>query len=326
MISYTKILQQIIAAIKKNTTFFIAGHQKPDGDTVGSAVALQSLLQRLGKKAYIYTSEPLPGYLTFLPGSKKIHPQKKVARRFDCAIILECVNFERMGDIIAPEQADFVINIDHHAHFNYFGNINFVNPKASSSAEQIFYLFKALKMPLTKYEADALYVGLVTDTGKFQQANTTPAALTMAAALLEAGVVPTKMFDKLYATQSLSSLKLLGCALESLKLSAAGKIASLTITRSVYARTGSDVSETEGIINYAMMIPGVCVGILFRETETPGVVKASFRSRGIVDVNKVSNHFGGGGHKNAAGCSIRGTIASAEKQVLAVVEDMLPNR
>jgi len=323
MISEKRALSGIISAIKNNTTFFIAGHLKPDGDTVGSALAIQSLLRRLNKKAYIYCGEPIPDYLTFLPGARKITLTDKVNRRFDCAIILECVDFNRMGNLIAPEQAGIIINIDHHSNFNYFGHVNYINPRASSSAEQVFNIFTALKMPLTRKEADALYVGLVTDTGRFQQANTTPRSLAMAAKLLEAGVVPVQMYDRLYATKSLSSLNLLGRALETLKVSHDGRIASMAITRSMFRTTRSDATETEGIINYAMMIPGVCVGILFRESEPGGAVKVSFRSRAGVDVNKVSNNFGGGGHKNAAGCSLHGTIVSAEKRVLRYVKGVL---
>lgn len=319
------ILQQIIKALKNNDTFFIAGHLKPDGDVVGSALALRSLLKRLGKKAFVYSGEPVPDYLMFLPGINNISITAKATREFDCAVILECADFGRMGNIIAPEQARFVINIDHHSSFNYFGNINYIDPRASSSAEQVYRLFKALKMPLTRYEADALYVGLVTDTGKFQQTNTTPSSLEMAADLVSKGVVPETMYNALYATKTLSSLNLLGCVLQTLTVTASGKIAYLSITREMYRETKSNVTETEGIINNAMMIPGVCVGILFRETETPGNVKVSFRSREGVDVNKISNHFGGGGHRNAAGCSLSGSIRSAEKRIMAYVNNVLKN-
>ncbi|MHB9154071.1 MAG: DHH family phosphoesterase [Endomicrobiales bacterium] len=311
-----KILSKIAEAIKKNNTFFIAGHIKPDGDTIGSALALASLLRRLGKKPKVYTRETVPQYLCFLRDTKSIILTDRAEGEFDCAIILECSDLDRMGNLISLEQAATVVNIDHHAIFSTYGDINYVEPHASSSAEQVYYLFKHMKMPMTCPEAEALYVGLVTDTGKFQQANTTPEAMRMAADLLEAGIEPQKIYDKLYATMPLSSLNLLGAALSTLKLSSGGRVAYMEITHKMYRDTGSDVTETEGVINYSMMIPGVVVGILFRETEHAGLVKASFRSRGGIDVNKIAGHFGGGGHKNAAGCSFSGGLKSAEKLLL----------
>lgn len=313
---HAETLSRIKETLQKCKTFFIAGHIKPDGDTVGSALALESMLKRMGKKAEIYSRETVPEYFNFLEGARKIKVTDKVKKEFDCAIILECVNTERMGDIISLDQAAFVINIDHHAHFNNFGHINFVEPAASSSAEQVFNIFRYLEMPLTQHEAEALYAGLVTDTGKFQQNNTTEAAFEMAAALVKAGVQPSRIYEKIYACKTLSSLRLLGYSLNTLKVTPSGLVAYMEIKQSMYRRAKSDITETEEIVNYAMMIPGVIVGMLIRETETPGLVKISFRSRNSFDVNKTAQHFGGGGHKNAAGCSIKGTLKQAEQSVL----------
>lgn len=310
------VLSQIKEAIGRSRTFFIAGHIKPDGDTIGTALALSSLLKRLGKKPEVYSREPIPSYFSFLNGIKQIKVTEKTCREFDCAIILECANTERMGDIISLEQATFVINIDHHAHFNNFGHINYVDPSASSSAQQVFNLFNFLGKGITKDEAEALYVGLVTDTGKFQQTNTSEEAFRMAAELVKAGVRPPLIYEKIYASMTYSSLKLLGMALNTLDLSPGGQIASIEIKESMYQKTHSNVTETENIINHTMMIPGVSVGVLLRETETPGIIKISLRSRSGYDVNKVAQHFGGGGHRNAAGCSVKGTLKSVKKQAL----------
>jgi bifunctional oligoribonuclease and PAP phosphatase NrnA len=313
---HAESLSRIKEIIQKSKTFFIAGHIKPDGDTIGTALALESLLKRMGKKAEIFSREPVPEYFNFLDGARKIKVTDKVKREFDCAIILECVNTERMGDIISLDQAAYVINIDHHAHFNNFGNVNYVEPAASSSAEQVFNLFRYLDLGITAHEAEALYVGLVTDTGKFQQNNTTAPSFEMAQALVEAGVHPSKIYEKIYACKTQSSLKLLGFSLNTLKVTPSGLVSYMEIKQSMYHRAKSDITETEEIVNYAMMIPGVIVGMLIRETETPGLVKISFRSRSSFDVNKTAQHFGGGGHKNAAGCSIKGTLKQAEQAVL----------
>jgi phosphoesterase RecJ-like protein len=316
MIKHSDELAQIKDVIQRSRTFFIAGHIKPDGDTIGSALALSSLLKRLGKKPEIYSRETVPEYFSFLDGAKKIQVTDKVCKEYDCAIILECVNTERMGDIISLDQASFIINIDHHIHFNNFGTVNYVDPAASSSAELVYNIFKYFDMGITEHEAEALYIGLVTDTGKFQQTNARPPAFEMAAELVKAGVLPSKIYEKIYACKTRSSLKLLGLALNTLKVTPSGLVSYMEIKQAMYRRSRSNVTETEEIINYAMMIPGVTVGMLFRETETPGLVKISFRSRSVFDVNKTAQHFGGGGHKNAAGCSIKGTLKQAEAAVL----------
>jgi phosphoesterase RecJ-like protein len=318
-----KIISQILQSFDKCKTFFIAGHIKPDGDTVGTGLALASMLGRMGKKAYVYSLEPVPEYLQFLKGAKGIKIAPKARGEFDCAVILECIDLDRMGNIITPEQAGVLINIDHHSSFSNYGHINYIDSAASSSAELLFNIFKQSGMPILKHEADDLYTALVTDTGKFQQANSTPKAFRMAADLLEAGVIPTEIYGRLYATQSLPSLNLMGEALSGLKTACSGKIAHFSVTRRMYKATKSGASDTEGIINYSMMIPGTVVGIFFRETETPGLIKISMRSRDHFDVNRIAKHFGGGGHKNASGCSIKGSLESVEKSFLTYVSKLL---
>jgi phosphoesterase RecJ-like protein len=321
MVFNKKILEQIKQEIKRNRTFFIAGHLKPDGDTVGTSLALASLLTRMGKRASVYSKDTIPDNLRFAPGCSKIKIRPKAKGRFDCAIILECSDFARMGNLIGFNQTDNVINIDHHAHFNHFGKINLINPKASSSAEQVYNLFKYLRKVPTKSEAECLYIGLITDTGKFQQANTTTSALEMAAELVGLGVKPTYMNDKLYASKTFSSLSLLGLALNRMKVDDCKKIAYLQITRDMYKSAHSSVLETDEIINYTMMVSGVLVGVLFREEESPNTVKISFRSRDAFDVNKVAKNFGGGGHKNASGCTFIGNITDAKRIVLAYLRE-----
>lgn len=309
-------LSKIVKIIKKNKYFFIAGHLKPDGDTVGSALALASLLRRLGKIPFIYTKDAIPDNLLFLPRISKIKKTDIVLRDFDCAIILECSNFERMGSLISPKQARTIINIDHHTSFTAFGDINYCDPIASSSSEQIFALFESFGLKITKDEAVCLYTGLVTDTGKFQHANTTPSALRMAATLIEAGVKPELLFDKIFAFKPIKALRLLGSALTTLSLDSDCRIAYMTITNDMYHKSGATPMDTEEIINYSIMVPGVLIGLMFRENYVPGAVKVSFRSRGNIDVSAIAQYFGGGGHKNAAGCSIDGSLRDAKTKVL----------
>lgn len=316
----TSELSLIAAEIRRSKTFFIAGHVKPDGDTIGSALALASVLKRLGKKPRVYSREQVPDYLLFLPGARSIPVREKVRGKFDCAVILECSGLERMGDLITAGQAKSVVNIDHHAHFRRFGDINYIRPDASSTAEMLFGLFSAMKIKLTRHEAECLYTGLVTDTGKFQQANTTPAALRVSAELLETGVAPERIYECIYAQGTLSAKLLLGAALETLRCEPGGKVSTMDISLDMYRRTGSSAIETEGIINHTMMVTGVQIGILFREENSGGQVKVSFRSRNKHDVNLVARHFGGGGHRGAAGCTLKGTLPEARKRVLDYIK------
>lgn len=319
-----KILSDIADELIKHNSFFIAGHIKPDGDTIGSSIALASLLKRMGKQACLYSKEQIPDYLRFLPGTKNIKITDKVHKKFDCAIILECTNLERMGSIIDYGQASSFINIDHHATSTNFGRINYIDPSASSSAEQVFFLFSHMGVKLSLAEAQGLYVGLVTDTGKFQHSNTTPRAMRMAASLIEAGVKPYKIYDNLFATKTPASLMLLGLSLSTLHIADSGRTAYLEITRSMYKKAGAGVMDSEDIINHTMMMPNVLVGMLFREIEEErNVIKVSFRSRNGYDVNKLARFFGGGGHKSAAGCTINGTLKSVENHILKHVANTL---
>jgi phosphoesterase RecJ-like protein len=319
MTDHDKELSLIIGAIKISRSFFIAGHIKPDGDTIGASIALASLLSRLDKNAEVYSKDEVPYYLKFLKGSSMIKSGEKPHKTFDSAIILECSSLERMGYLIRADQAKMLINIDHHRVFEVFGDINYIDPGASSTSEQVYRLFKKMNMKFTESEAEAIYTGAVSDTGRFQYSNTTPFCLSMAADLVSCGVRPEKIFSNLYEKNKLSSLKLLGEALSTLKVSASGKIAYIEIPNSMFKKSGADYSETENIINYAVSVEGVKVALLFRESEQKGVIKVSLRSRGTIDVSKVAKHFDGGGHRNAAGLTISGTIQSAEKKLLTYV-------
>jgi len=323
MKSHDKELSQIISAIKKARKFFIAGHVKPDGDTIGSSIALSSLLARLDKNAEVYSKDEIPYFLKFLKGSAKISSGKRPQGNYDCAIILECSSLERAGFLINRGQAKIFINIDHHRISDTFADINYIDPAASSSAEQVYRLFKKMNMRFTLEEAEALYTGAVSDTGRFQYSNTTPFCLSMAAELVSAGVRPEKIFTNLYERNKFSSLRLLGEALKTLKVLPSGKTAWMELSNSAFKKAKADHSETENIINYAISIEGVKVALLFSEGEKKGSIKVSMRSRGNIDVSKVAKSFEGGGHRNAAGFDFCGTLKKAEKNVLSNLEKNL---
>ncbi len=313
--SKQKILNAISTIIKSNKTFFIAGHTKPDGDALGSGLALASLLKRMGKKVTHCSIDPIPSDMAFIPQINKIKITNKVKGFFDCAIILESINFERMGNIISPDQAKKIINIDHHLAHNNFGDVNYVVPTSSSVSELVYDIFKNLKMLPTKQEAENLYIGLVTDTGRFQQLNTNANSHVVAAELLKCGVQSNKLCKKLFSTLELSKIKLYGLALSNIKTAFNNKFVYIKITKEMFDKTGSSYTDTDGIINYCIAVPTAVVGCILKQ-EYPDSVKVSFRSIEKFNILDIVKEFDGGGHKNAAGCTIRADMNTAEKLIL----------
>jgi len=305
-----KKISEISKIIKQSKTFFIAGHVKPDGDSIGSALALKSVLTGIGKKAGVYCSDNIPLYLKFLKDVNKIKKSVKNNEIFDCAIILESVNFSRMGDIITPQQAKKIINIDHHVMFSNFGAVNYIVPDSSSTAELVLNIFEHMKIKLTKDEAECLYTGVVTDTGRFQQLNTTANSHIAAAKLIEYGASPAYVRKQVYENNSLASVKLLGSALSSMQTACNGKMAYMILTRDMFKKIGAKEDETESIINFTMSVEGVKVGCIFKEVDK-NTTKISFRSVKNFDVLEIVRKFGGGGHKNAAGCTINSNIKTS---------------
>jgi phosphoesterase RecJ-like protein len=315
-----KKLEEIIVT---GRSFFLAGHLNPDGDTLGSMLAISSVLKRLGKKVYLYSSDPVPDNLGFLPHVKGVKtgrlPPKK---RFDAAILLECSTPKRGGDLSAVlRHAGKVVNIDHHKTSEFYGDVNIVEPHSSSTAEIVYRLFYSMNAHITKTEAACLYVGIVTDTGRFHFPATSPRTLEIASRLLETGFKFSRINDYLYATKSFLALKLLGRALGSLELLSGGRLAVLTLRKTDFTELGASPEHTENIINFGMMVPGVKAAALFREEESR--LGVTFRSRGHVDVSLLAKAFGGGGHKNAAGCKMSVGMAEGRKRVLSGIRRIL---
>jgi phosphoesterase RecJ-like protein len=314
-------ISKILKIIKQSKTFFIAGHIKPDGDSIGSALAFASVLNRTGKKACVYSADELPKFVKFLKGANKIKKVAKKTDKFDCAIILESVNFSRVGDIITPSQTKKIINIDHHLTYTDFGNVNYTVPSSSSTAELVLNIFEYMKIKLLKHEAECLYAGIITDTGRFQQVNTTPNSHISSAKLMEYGVDVNKVYKEIYENGSINALKLQGLALYSIKTILNNKVSYILLTKSIFKKTGTSEEDSEGVVNYTLRIAGVIVGCVFKEIDEK-ITKVSFRSIRSFDLLKIVHEFGGGGHKNAAGCTINAGI----KETVKIVTDVLKKK
>jgi len=314
-----KKLEEIILTGK---SFFLAGHLNPDGDTLGCMLAFSSVLRRLGKKVYLFSNDPVPDNLSFLSHAASIKTGLPPKKRFDAAILLECSTPKRGGDLSAVlKRAGKVINIDHHKTSELYGDVNIVEPHSSSTAEIVYRLFYSMKVHITKTEAASLYVGIVTDTGRFHFPATSPRTLEVASRLLETGFKFSRINDLLYSTKSYMALKVLGRGLESLELLSGGRLAVLSLKKSDFSDFGASPEHTENVINYGMMVPGVKVAVLFREEADR--LSVTFRSKGHVDVSSLAKTFGGGGHKNAAGCKMTAGMEEGRKKVLACVQQAL---
>jgi bifunctional oligoribonuclease and PAP phosphatase NrnA len=310
-------IQAVKTGIEKNKRFLVSSHVNPEGDSIGSQLAMASLLRRLGKDVVIVNESPVPHLLDFMPGSDKILKEKPSGWDFEAVVILDCPDLSRTGKVSEYITRDkTVINIDHHISNVNFGKYNWVEPGVSSAGEMVFELFKAFKMEIRYEEAMVIYAAIMTDTGSFRYSNTSSRTHVIVSELMEAGVKPYDMHSMIYEMSSLEDTKLLGEALRALKVSDDGKIAWLWVTKDMLKSTRASLEGTEGIIDFARSLRGVEVAIFFRETGTENRIKVSFRSKGKADVNKLASFFGGGGHVTASGCNVFGTMEDVEKKVL----------
>jgi len=321
-------MESAIEAIKKHKRFLVTAHVNLEGDSLGSQLAMKELLEALGKHVIIVDNDPVPAHYKFLPKADEVSNELDKRLPFDVAIVLDCPTLKRTGDVRKLfTKNKLVVNIDHHISNERFGDINWVCPNASSAGELVYRLFKAMGVPLTKEVALYLYIAILTDTGSFNYDNTSSITHEIAGELLGYGLEPALVSERVYEQRSVADLKLLGLVLSTLNVSKDGKVAYLVMTRDMLAKTGIDVSRSEGFINYARSIEGVKIAMMFRDDpKEKSKVHISFRSKGDIDVNGLAACFGGGGHVKASGCTVKGTIKNAEKKVLAKVNEVLYGR
>jgi phosphoesterase RecJ-like protein len=295
---------EVLIALRQGERFVLVTHENPDGDALGSLVAMQGVMRALGKDSVMFIARdefPLPYEYAFFQFDGLVSDvPADVAER--TIVFLDCGNFDRnaieVGD--AP-----ILNLDHHHDNTQFGTVNHVVPEASCTAEIVWDLLRALHVPITEQIAEALYVGLVTDTGRFMYENTGPAAHVMAADLIEAGVDVHEIYRRLYEGVPEPKLALLTRALSRAQRFDGGRLMFARLTREDFAETGAEESYTEGIIDHLRAVEGTKVAALARELTgdvRSGASKVSLRSTdGAVDVSLVARSQGGGGHRQAAG-------------------------
>ncbi len=325
-------MREAIEAIKKGRRFLITAHVNLEGDALGSQLAMKELLAGMGKEAFILDSDPVPEHYRFLPKADEVSDKLDEIGAFDTAVVLDCPTLQRTGrvrDVISAKAVP-VINIDHHVSNENFGDVNWVDPNASSAGEMVFHLFKETGVKMTKEVALSLYIAILTDTGSFNYENTSSVTHEIAGELLGYGLDPALVSESVYERRSVEDINLLGLVLATIRVNKKGTIAHLEVTKSMLDKTGADLAKSEGLINFARSIDGVKVAVLFKEDQkNKNKINISFRSKGngsTVDVNKIASLFGGGGHMRASGCVVTGGLKAAKKKVLAKVEAELNNR
>lgn len=343
-------LPLVIEALRASRRVLCTMHRHPDGDALGSALALAAALRESGREVVVYNPDELPYNFRFLPGADRVVRTLSSEERFDATVATDSGSASRLGPEVpqGPRRGLF-INLDHHITTEPFGDINYVDPAAAAVGVMVHRIIRGLALPISRDAAVCIYASILADTGCFRYASTDPESLRIAAELLEAGVDPWEMTVQVYEQQPLARMKLLAEVLATLSVAPGGKLATLTITNAMKQRCGAPLapggsSLTDGFINHARAIDGVEVAASFTEPEPAapsanghdaasanaaaiganggGVPewRVSFRSRGNVDVAAIAQRFGGGGHKNAAGCAIRGSEAELRALLAAEIE------
>lgn len=314
-------LGRAIEFIKNGDKFLLSSHVNPDGDGVGSIIGMLGLLRQLGKSYSVICADKPQDKLAFLERFDEFVPYENSMfgkMSFDHAIIIDSPFLDRIGDpakLIKTEAK--ILNIDHHIDGGNFGTVNLIVPEAAASAQIVSNIFRRMGVPFDKDSATALYVGLSVDTGRFRFSNTTSEVLRLAADLVDAGVKPDEIADKLYYQTSLENKIGLAKVLSSIELHFDGKVASSWLDSEFLSSAVGKELDSEGFVNQALSIKGVQVAFLIRETEKSRT-RVSVRSRNdAIDVNKIARVFSGGGHMRAAGCKITGSVQDVKARLLA---------
>jgi phosphoesterase RecJ-like protein len=320
------IIDNISEAIRTGEEFLVLAHVNPDGDAVGSLVALGRVLAALGKPRVLLSPGRIPPEYAFLVASGEISLSLPARDRWDTVFLLDIPCFSRLPSSLSGQVPPYnrLINIDHHASNSISGTLNWVDVEASSVGEMLYRLFERAGYVISADVATPLYAAILTDTGSFRFPNTTASALTAAAQLIKRGADAAGIADRVYGSYSVRKLRLLGEAFKTLAVCCSGRAAFMWVTTEMLQKVGASLLETDGFENFPRRVTGVEVAVLFKEQGEGRDVKVSLRSKkGSVDVSRLAGRFGGGGHPGAAGCIVAGPREAVQEQVLNAVAEAL---
>lgn len=313
-----------VERLRRARRVLLTSHCNPDGDAIGSELALVELLETFGIDSVIVNRDPAPVSLRDLPGMEKVTVAEDLPEdfpaAFDLVITVECPELERAG--FEGLNRVPILNIDHHLANPAYGEVNYLDEEAPAVGEMVWTMFKTAGVQPSVDAAINTYVALVTDTGDFRYSNARPRAFRAAAEMVERGAVPPIVAEWVHDGRTEASVRLLGEALKTLRFGCDNRLASLAVDEAAFHRAGADATDTEDIINIPRAIAGVEAVVFCKQWE-PGLVKVSLRSRGDVDVRMVAASFGGGGHTNAAGCAIKADLETAREMLETSLTELL---
>ncbi len=323
-------IKEIAQVIRGAQRVLITSHENPDSDALGSMLALGLGLKKLGKEVTLYNKDGVPELLAFLPHSDLIVSSiNDIEGTFNLCFVVDCPTTDRPGkefeEFLSTTRCSKVAIVDHHQTTSSAENLSLLDPNASSTGVLIYSILKSLGVEIDSSIAENIYTTIVGDTGSFRYSNTNSETFSIAAELVQAGAEPEKISQALYESEPLKKLKLLGLVLPTLHVASDNRVASVHVDRTMYEITGTDREDTEGMVNIPRSIKGIEVALLLRQetnNSTPSW-KVSLRSKGDVDVSKIAEGFGGGGHKKAAGCNISGELNDAMRKIYDSINEAL---
>jgi phosphoesterase RecJ-like protein len=315
------VLAQIVEAIRARRRFVISSHVRPDGDAIGSQLAMAHALRHLGKDARLVNRDSPPAPLRVFPGVDDIEVAERIDDPGDAVIVMECGDLTRTG--VEGFERGFVINIDHHLGNSMYGALNWFDAGAAACGEMVFDLIRELGVPLTREIATHVYIAILTDTGSFHYSSISPRTFDICRQCVEAGIDPPAIARAIFDSNNLGRLKLFGAVLSGMALDPSGRIATVYVDRKLTDETGGTYEDTEGLVNLPLTVKEIEAVAFFKEAG-PDDWRVSLRSKGEVDVNAIALEFGGGGHKNASGCSALGRFedlkALFQRKILQQIE------
>ena len=308
------MLRDVLRQIEQRDRFVLTSHARPDGDAIGSALACCQVLRAMGKQADVVLHDGVPRVYRTLPFADQVQQADRVAGNYEAAIILECDSIRRTR--LEGLEDRFLISIDHHVSGRPFANVNWIDPHAVATGEMVFRLAREAGTPFSPEIATCLYTALMTDTGSFMFQGTNERTFALARELVLAGADPSHCARSIYFAHSVAKMRLLGEALRNLNTE--GHVGWTWVTQKQMERWEAKEEDCEGLVNYVLSIGEVEVAAFFRETPD-GSFRVSLRSKGKLDVARVAERFGGGGHECASGCSVAGPLAHAVREVLELL-------
>jgi phosphoesterase RecJ-like protein len=309
------VFRDICRTVIERDSFLLTSHARPDGDSIGSQLAMAFALDALGKRVRIVNADPAPDHYREFPGLDRIEiaPAVPASAEAGTVIVMECSDLSRTG--VSGFEGRYIINIDHHVGNRLYGALNWFDETAAACGEMVFELIRALGVPLSYEIATHIYLAILTDTGSFHHSHISPRTFDICRQAVEAGVNPAAMARRVFDSNSFGKLKLIGALLDSMELADDGRLAVLYMDDAMLAACGCTHNDTEGVINLPLTAREI-QAVVFFKVAANGEIRVSMRSKYDVDVRLVATQYGGGGHKNAAGFSVSGPLAAARPRII----------